>query len=90
MSNFRIRALQEFSTHRAERFFEENRPVSEYFGQNVFTMERMRKYLSPDAYAHVQSSIREGTSIDRRFADQIAAGMKAWAVETDPQPMLGP
>ena len=81
MSNFRIRALQEFSTHRAERFFEENRPVSEYFGQNVFTMERMRKYLSPDAYAHVQSSIREGTSIDRRFADQIAAGMKAWAVE---------
>ena len=81
MSNFRIRALQEFSTHRAERFFEENRPVSEYFGQNVFTMGRMRKYLSPDAYAHVQSSIREGTSIDRRFADQIAAGMKAWAVE---------
>lgn len=55
--------------------------MSEYFGQNVFTMERMRKYLSPDAYAHVQSSIREGTSIDRRFADQIAAGMKTWAVE---------
>ena len=81
MSNFRIRALQEFSTHRAERFFEEDRPVSEYFGQNVFTMGRMRKYLSPDAYAHVQSSIREGTSIDRRFADQIAAGMKTWAVE---------
>ena len=81
MSNFRIRALQEFSTHRAERFFEEDRPVSEYFGQNVFTMERMRKYLSPDAYAHVQSSIREGASIDRRFADQIAAGMKTWAVE---------
>ncbi len=81
MSNFRIRALQEFSTHRAERFFEEDRPVSEYFGQNVFTLERMRKYLSPDAYAHVQSSIREGTSIDRRFADQIAAGMKTWAVE---------
>ncbi len=81
MSNFRIRALQEFSTHRAERFFEEDRPVSEYFGQNVFTMERMRKYLSPDAYAHVQSSIREGTSIDRSFADQIAAGMKTWAVE---------
>ncbi len=81
MSNFRIRTLQEFSTHRAERFFEEDRPVSEYFGQNVFTMERMRKYLSPDAYAHVQSSIREGTSIDRRFADQIAAGMKTWAVE---------
>ena len=81
MSNFRIRALQEFSTRRAERFYEENRPVSGYFGQNVFTLERMRKYLSPDAYAHVVSSIREGGSIDRRFADQIAAGMKAWAVE---------
>lgn len=81
MSNFRIRALQEFSTHRAERFYEESRPVSEYFGQNVFTLEKMRKYLSPDAYAEVVSSIKEGVSIDRKFADQIAAGMKTWAVE---------
>ena len=59
MSNFRIRALQEFSTHRAERFYEESRPVSEYFGQNVFTLENMRKYLYPDAYSEVVSSIKE-------------------------------
>lgn len=81
MGNFRTRALQEFSTHRAERFYEENRPVSEYFGQNVFTLDKMRKYLSPDAYAQVCVSMREGISIDRKYADQIAAGMKTWAVE---------
>lgn len=81
MSNFRIRALQEFSTHRAERFFEENRPVSEYFGELVFDMEKMRKYLSPDAYATIVSSRKDGVGIDRKYADQIAAGMRTWAVK---------
>lgn len=81
MSNFRIRALQEFSTRKAERFYEEDRPVSEYFGQNVFTLDKMRKYLSPDAYAQVVASSKEGVAVDRKFADQIAAGMKTWAVE---------
>ena len=81
MSNFRIRALQEFSSRKAERFYEEDRPVSEYFGQNVFTLDKMRKYLSPDAYAQVVASSKEGGAVDRKFADQRAAGMKTWAVE---------
>ncbi len=81
MSNFRIRALHEFSTHKSERFFEEDRPVSEYFGEHVFDMEKMRRYLSPDAYSAVLSSRKDGVGIDRKYADQIAAGMKTWAVK---------
>lgn len=41
----------------------------------------MRKYLSNEAYDHVMEAIEKGTRIDRKIADQIASGMKAWAVE---------
>ena len=50
MGNIRTRALEEFTTHKAQRFYEENRPVSEYFGTNVFDMPKMQRYLSAEAY----------------------------------------
>ena len=81
MSSFRKRALDEFASHKPERFFVENQPVSEYFGQNVFDVEKMRRYLSAEAFDAVQSAINEGARIDRQIANQIASGMKAWAVE---------
>ncbi len=81
MSSFRKRALDEFASHRPERFFVENQPVSEYFGQNVFDVEKMRRYLSAEAFDAVQSAINEGIRIEREIANQIASGMKAWAVE---------
>lgn len=81
MSVFRTRALDEFSSHTAERFYVEERPVSQYFGQNVFDLRKMKKYLSPEAYTAVLSSIKDGAKIDRRMADQIASGMKSWAME---------
>ncbi len=81
MSSFRKRALDEFSGHKAERFYVEKQPVSQYFGQNVFDIEKMRRYLSSEAFDAVQSAINDGIKIDRRVANQIASGMKAWAVE---------
>jgi glutamine synthetase len=55
--------------------------VSDYFGENVFDQIKMQKYLSKDAYKHVKDSILKGTSIDRKMADGVATGMKAWAME---------
>ncbi len=81
MSSFRKRALDEFASHRPERFFVENQPVSEYFGQNVFDVEKMRRYLSAEAFDAVQSAVNDGIRIEREIANQIASGMKAWAVE---------
>ncbi|MDD4639433.1 MAG: glutamine synthetase III, partial [Bacteroidales bacterium] len=78
MSSFRNRALDEFANHRAERFFIENRPVSEYFGQNVFDVEKMRRYLSAEAFDAVKRAIENGEKIDRAVANQIASGMKSW------------
>lgn len=81
MSSFRKRALDEFSCHKAERFFVEKQPVSQYFGQNVFDIEKMRRYLSSEAFEAVQMAINDGVKIDRSIANQIASGMKAWALE---------
>ena len=41
----------------------------------------MQKYLSSDAFHHVMDAIEKGTTIDRKKADSVAAGMKAWATE---------
>lgn len=80
MSSFRKRALDEFSSHKAKRFYNENQPVSHFFGENVFDLEKMRRYLSSEAFDAVQLAINEGVKIDRKVANQIASGMKSWAV----------
>lgn len=81
MGNFRFKALDELNKRKTERFHVETRPVSEYFAENVFSRDKMRKYLTPEAYEAVISAIDEGKKINRKFADQIATGMKAWALE---------
>lgn len=81
MSNIRTRALEEFATHKAERFYKEDRPVSEYFGINVFDLQKMQRYLPGEAYTAVVNAINHGEKIDRTIADQIASGMKNWAVK---------
>ena len=55
--------------------------TSDYFGINVFDKKKMEKYLSSEAYNHVSDAIDKGTRIDRKIADQIASGMKSWAME---------
>ncbi len=54
--------------------------ISEYYGINVFDMERMQRYLSKEAYKSVVFAVETGNRIDRKVADQVAAGMKDWAV----------
>ncbi|MCK5846567.1 MAG: glutamine synthetase III [Bacteroidales bacterium] len=55
--------------------------TSEYFGINVFNDKTMKSYLSKEAYKAVSLSIEDGVRLDRRIANQIATGMKAWAME---------
>ena len=54
--------------------------VSEFYGENVFYKETMKKWLSEKAYKSVLSAIEQGTKIDRAIADDIASSMKDWAV----------
>ena len=81
MATFRQMALKEVSSHKPERFFVEKGPVSKFFGQNVLTLEKMRGYISQQAYEALLSSVKYGAQLDRGVANEIASGMKAWAIE---------
>ncbi|MDO5862452.1 MAG: glutamine synthetase III, partial [Thermoplasmata archaeon] len=55
--------------------------TSEYFGCNVFNRKNMRKYLSADTRQKVYESIEQGITLQRDVAEQVAAGMKRWAMD---------
>ena len=81
MATFRQRALDEAATHRGERFYQDDRPVSRYFGQNVLDLDKMHGYMSKQAYEAVLASAKYGAKLDRNLSNEIASGMKAWAME---------
>ena len=55
--------------------------ISSYFGSDVFNKEQMRQYLPKDVYESVIAAIDGGRRIDRKVANQVALGMKTWAME---------
>lgn len=81
MATFRQRALNEASAHTTGRFCEESKPVSSYFGVNVFDMEKMRRYMSQTAFEAVTAAVESGQKIDRSVANEVATAMKTWAIE---------
>ena len=81
MATFRKRALDEAAGHKTVRYYDEKGPVSEYFGQNVLDLEKMRGYISSHAYEAVLASVKYGAKLDLSVSDEIASGMKKWAIE---------
>lgn len=81
MAQFRFRALDEVLNREPVDIVREENLVSDYFGMLVFDQAKMKKYLSREAYKAVTDAVEKGTTIDRKMADQVAQGMKAWAIE---------
>jgi glutamine synthetase len=81
MAAIRFKALEKAYNRQLKTFNPPKALISDYFGMNVFDKRKMKKYLSVEAYEHVVEAIEKGTRIDRKIADQIASGMKAWAIE---------
>ncbi len=81
MAILRFKALDMAWNRTAKDIVAPKNLTSEYFGINVFDKKKMEKYLSREAYNHVIDSIENGTPIDRKMADLIAVGMKAWALD---------
>ena len=81
MATFRQRALNEAAMHVTGRYYKEDGPVSNYFGQNVLDLDKMRGYMSQQAYEAVLASVKFGAKLDRSVSNEIASGMKAWAME---------
>lgn len=80
MSSLRFTALQALAAGEEKKIsgYGEKK-ITAIFASNVFTGRTMREYLSDEAYKSLMHSAKAGTRVDRRMADQVAAGMKAWA-----------
>lgn len=76
----RFEALKTVSNRKAIEVAH-NVKLSELYGANVFGYEKMKSYLSKEAFQAIERSTMKGLALDRSFADQIAAGMKQWALE---------
>lgn len=81
MSSLRYLALQELASEDKKIAHYSSKKVTSFFNSNVFTGRAMRECLSDEAYKSLMNSAKMGLKIDRKMADQIAAGMKAWAEE---------
>lgn len=82
MSSLRFQALQALAAGEEKKIsgYSEKK-ITTMFASNVFTGRAQREYLSDEAYKSLMNSAKNGTKIDRRMADQVAASMKAWAEE---------
>ena len=81
MAQFRFRALEEVLSRKPIEVKREENLVSDFYGMNVFDRPKMKKYLSKEAFKAVIDAIDHGTPVDRKMADQVAQGMKSWALE---------
>jgi glutamine synthetase len=79
MAFHRFKALEAVLTRNPVNVILPSNKVSEFFGENVFGIDAMREYLSEEAFTSVMDAMQQGTRIDRKMADQVAASMKAWA-----------
>src|SRR5690606_35256389 len=82
MSTLRFASIEEIDAHNEQK---KNgyggKKITDFFAVNVFTGKIMREYLTDEAYKSWQVSVKEGKKIDRKIAEQIASGIKAWAMD---------
>ncbi len=81
MSALRFPALQELRTQERKISHYNGKRISTIFNSNVFTGRVVAEFLSDDAFKSLSASIKAGAKIDRKMADQIASGLKAWSEE---------
>ena len=80
MSISRKQALQDV-LERTPRIVERpDNKISNYYGENVFNLSRMREYLTDEACDGIVDAMENHTPISRAIADQVASAMKEWAI----------
>ena len=55
--------------------------VEEIFGKDVFTLGKMKQYLSTEVFSEVLRVTNEGGELSKKSADEVAKAMKDWAIE---------
>jgi len=77
--SLRVTAIQELTSEKNNIDVTGSPKISAIFGENVFTIQKARHFLSDEAYKSLASSIKGGKKIDRTLASHIANGIRSWA-----------
>ncbi|MGQ3015043.1 MAG: glutamine synthetase III, partial [Flavobacteriales bacterium] len=81
MSKQRFDAL---STVHSRKMREVTRPsnnISDYYGDNVFSLDKLKLSLSTEAWENLAASIGTNEKISHETADAVATAMKTWAMQ---------
>jgi glutamine synthetase len=80
MTNIRFKALEVTLSRKRRTLDLPKEKVSTYYGELTFNRAAMQEFLTHEAYQKLIDVIEKGDTIERKVADQIAAGMKSWAM----------
>ncbi|MDR3260239.1 MAG: glutamine synthetase III [Tannerella sp.] len=81
MSTLRFNAVEGAFKKKAIDVPAPSKYVSDFYGKYVFTTSTMAKFLSKETMKVLKNAIEKGETLDRLIADDVAAGMKMWAME---------
>ncbi|NNM94045.1 MAG: glutamine synthetase type III [Bacteroidia bacterium] len=81
MNSLRFKAIHEAISRTPLISEAPSNRVSDFFGKNVFGRSQVQRYVPESAFKALNDAIEKGTTIDRKTADEVASGMKTWALE---------
>jgi len=64
-----------------QEFTSNHRGISSYYGELVFGPIAQSGYLSENAISEIGRAVNDGHAIGREIADEVANGMKDWALD---------
>jgi glutamine synthetase len=80
MSTPRQKIALNISTQGPEAEDYSGQPGQEIYGELVFNETAQKKFLSKDVFKKLKATTQAGDALDATIADQVAQGMKEWAL----------
>ncbi len=62
---------------------EQSRKISELFGENMFDLKTLKRYVSKDTFQEMKDTMLKQKKIEFSTAEQMAKGMMRWAMEKE-------
>jgi glutamine synthetase len=81
MSSLRFKAVEAAFKKKALEVTAPSKFTSDYYGKFVFNRATMAKYLSKDTLKLLKNVIDKGATLNLDIANDVAAGMRMWAME---------
>ena len=81
MSSLRFNAVEEAFKKKAVEVIAPSKLTSDYYGKYVFNKATMAKFLPKATIKALKNATEKGETLTISIADDVAAGMKMWAIE---------